>query len=80
MLSGVLRQGKRIRAVPPSSVEDDAWTVCAYGMGSIAPEPQKVIEEMKSLGLDRVRVEYKLAEAIKELEEHARVKIDVIVP
>src|SRR2546428_8040521 len=80
MLTRVLKEKKRIPVFDPESIADDDWTVCAYGMGSIAPRTPEILEEMKRLSLTRVKVTYKLAEAIRELERFAKVRVDVIVP
>ncbi|TLX94172.1 MAG: DUF917 family protein, partial [Thaumarchaeota archaeon] len=37
ILSRVLKEKKRIPVFDPDSISNDDWTVCAYGMGSIAP-------------------------------------------
>jgi DUF917 family protein len=80
MLAMVRRERKRIRAVDPATVPDNVWTVCAYGMGSIAPRTPPVLDEMKSLGLSRPTVKYKLTEAVRELEKHTGAQVRVIVP
>ena len=80
ILSRVLKEKKRIPVFDPKSIADDDWTVCAYGMGSIAPRPPEILEEMRRLSLTRVKVAYKLAEAVKELEKFSKVKVKVIVP
>ncbi len=80
ILTRVVKEKKRIPVFDPESIADDDWTVCAYGMGSIAPRTPEILEEMKRLSLTRVKVTYKLAEAIKELERFAKVRVDVIVP
>ncbi len=75
-----LKRGKKIKVTPVSSIPDGSWTVCAYGMGSIAPRTPSVLEEMRALGLNRTKVDYKLAEAIRELEGHTGKRVNVIVP
>src|SRR2546427_11442008 len=80
ILSRVLKEKKRIPVLDPRSIADGDWTVCAYGMGSIAPRTPEILEEMKRLSLTRVKVAYKLAEAVKELEKFSKVKGKVIVP
>src|SRR3989449_9494731 len=80
ILSRVLKERKRIPVFDPDSIAGDDWTVCAYGMGSIAPRTPEILEEMKRLSLNRVRVAYKLAEAVRELEKFAKVRVKVIVP
>jgi len=80
MMEKVLKEGRRIVASDPDSVPDDSWTVCAYGMGSIAPRTPEVLREIRSLGLAKTPVEYKLMEAITELEKFTGAKVTVIVP
>ncbi len=80
ILRRVLAEGKKVAAVDVKSIPDDSWTVCAYGMGSIASRTPEVLREMKSLGLDNVKVAYKLAEAVRELEWLTKTKIETIVP
>lgn len=79
MLLGSLSHHK-IVITDPESINDNSWTICAYGMGSIAPRTPKILEEMKSLGLERVKVKYKLAEAINDFQDYLGVKIGAIVP
>ncbi len=80
ILSRVLKEKRRIPLFDPDSIADDDWTVCAYGMGSIAPRTPEILEEMKRLSLTRVKVAYKLVEAIRELEKFAKVRVNVVVP
>ncbi len=80
IMLATLKRVKRIKVTPVASIPDSSWTVCAYGMGSIAPRTLPVLEEMRKLGLTQVKVPYKLADAIRELEGHAGRKVDVIVP
>src|SRR3989442_13035902 len=80
ILSRVLKEKKRIPVFDPRSIADGDWTVCAYGMGSIAPRTPEILEEMKRLSLTRVKVTYKLVEATTQLEKFAKDRVDVIVP
>ena len=80
MLQKVLKQGKEINVINSSDVADSAWTCTAYGMGSIAPRTPKILAEMKGLGLTKASVEYKLLEALRELERFSKKKVSVIVP
>ena len=80
ILSRALKEKKRIPIFDPDSISGDDWTVCAYGMGSIAPRTPEILEEMRRLSLTRVKVAYKLAEAIRDLEKFAKVRVKVIVP
>ncbi len=69
-----------IEVKDPSEIEDDSWTICAYGMGSIAPRTSEQKKEMKNLGLVKEKIRYKLVEAVKEFEEYTGEKIGSIVP
>jgi DUF917 family protein len=83
ILTRVFKQrGGIITITDPTRVLDNAWTTCAYGMGSIGPRTPKILEEIGQLGLanSNIVVDYKLFEAIKELEEFSKVKISAIVP
>lgn len=79
-LLSAYREGNKIEWHDISELSDDAMTVCAYGMGSIAPQTPRDIEEMKSLGLVGEGIKDKLVAAIKEMEEYTGKKIEAIVP
>jgi DUF917 family protein len=49
-------------------------------MGSIAPRTPAILEEMKGLGLMEPRVQFKLTEAVRDLEKYSGTKVEVIVP
>lgn len=80
LLNRVLEKRKSIQVIDVSEVDDDAWTCSAYGMGSIAPRTQKVLDEIEEMGLTQPTVEYKLLEAVRELEKHTETKVSVIAP
>src|SRR2546422_5220144 len=80
ILSRVLKEKKRIPVFDPRSIADDDWTVCAHGMGWIASRTPEILEEMKRLSLTRVKVTYKLVEAIRQLGTFAKVRVDAMVP
>jgi hypothetical protein len=72
--------GKEIKWKDISEIPDNILTVCAYGMGSIAPQTLKQRIEMKSLGLIKEKIKDKLGAAIKELEKYTGEKIEAVVP
>jgi DUF917 family protein len=78
LLLDALEKGK-IEVQDPNSISDSSNTICAYGMGSIAPRTKKVLQEIRRLGLKQ-KVRYKLAEAIREFELYTGTEIDAIVP
>jgi DUF917 family protein len=80
IMNRVLKEKGVVRVVDVAKVKDDAWTCSAYGMGSIAPRTPKILDEMKRMGFTKPSVEYKLEEAIKELERYTQTKVSVIVP
>lgn len=80
ILSRAFEERKRVVITDHSEVPEDAWTICAYGMGSIAPRTGPILNEMSQLGLSRAVVDYKLLEAIHELEKFSSVNISAIVP
>ena len=65
---------------PHEKIDDEAWTVCPFLMGSIAPHTPETKQKMKELGLAEPTVQSVQAEAVRLLEEHARVEIKAIVP
>ena len=72
--------GKEIKWADISGIPGDTMTVCAYGMGSIAPQTPEQTAEMKKLGLAEEKIEDKLAAAIEELEKYTGEKVGAIVP
>jgi hypothetical protein len=79
-LLDVYREGYAISWCDMAEVPDEATTICAYGMGSIAPQTQEDFEEMKFLGLSEEAVKDKLVAALKETEEYTGKKVGVIAP
>jgi len=71
--------GREIKWTDVSEIDDDAWTVSPFLMGSIAPKTREIKDKMKKLGLREPKYERKLIEALKMLEEYTGREIDVIV-
>ena len=63
-----------------SSLPDDAWTCCVFGMGSVAPQEPLSAAERKRLGYPDDQVLYPMMEAVRDLESHTGVKIEALVP
>lgn len=80
LLKREFQNGKEIKWTDVSEIDDDAWTVCPFLMGSIAPKTQEIKDKMKKLGLREPKYERKLIEAVKMFEEYTGQEIDVIVP
>lgn len=80
LLKREFQNGKEIKWTDVSKIDDDAWTVCPFLMGSIAPKTQEIKDKMKKLGLREPKYERKLIEAVKLFEEYTGQEIDVIVP
>lgn len=79
-LSNLLDQGKTIQWVSADEIDDDAWTICPYLMGSIAPKTEETKRRMKQLGLTDRTVDNMPAEAARELAEYMDVEIGGVVP
>jgi DUF917 family protein len=67
MLKEALEEGVPLEWVDVDDIPDDAWTVTAYGMGSIAPVSQETLDEIERLGLVNKFGDRSIEEAVKEL-------------
>jgi DUF917 family protein len=68
-------EGITLRVTDLSEIPDEEWLCVVYGMGSIAPaEPSRE----KPYGLDAKVVRRPMVEAVKALEEYAKVKIGAV--
>jgi len=61
-------------------IPDDAWVVCPFLMGSIAPKTAEDLAEMSELGLTRVTYPNAIMNAIQELETYTGKKIGAVIP
>ncbi len=80
LLKKEFENGNEIKWTDVSKIDDNAWTVSPFLMGSIAPKTPEIKKKMKKLGLTTPKYERKLIEAVKLLEEYTGQEIDVIVP
>jgi len=78
-LMNAYNEGEKLEWIDPDDIDDEDWTICTYGMGSIAPRTPEIKEKMKKIGLTKVKYEEKCVQAIKELEEYKGIKIKAIV-
>lgn len=78
-LSAARDEGNEIALVNHAEIPDDAWTVCPFLMGSIAPLTVETKKRMKRLGLTRDAYKSIQAESVRLLEEHMGVKVGAIV-
>jgi hypothetical protein len=70
---------KEITWVDHTEIRDDAWTVCPFLMGSIAPLSEEAKQRMKRLGLTKEVYKSIQAESVRLLEQYMDVKIGAIV-
>lgn len=70
---------KEITWVDHTEIRDDAWTVCPFLMGSIAPLSEDAKQRMKQLGLAKEVYKSIQAESVRLLEQYMNVKIGAIV-
>ncbi len=73
-------EGFTISWVDSADVPDDAYTVCPFLMGSIAPVTDETKRRMKQFGLEKEVYKSIQAEAVKLLERYMDVKTSAIVP
>jgi hypothetical protein len=67
MLRGALQDGVPLEWVDADEIPDDAWTVTPYGMGSIAPVSQDILDEIEKLGLEDKYGDRSMEQAVEEL-------------
>jgi len=72
-------EGIEIAWVAHSEIPDEAWTVCPFLMGSIAPLTEQAKERMKHLGLTQEAYKSIQAESVRLVEEYMGLKIGAIV-
>ncbi|MCK4246039.1 DUF917 domain-containing protein [Candidatus Bipolaricaulota bacterium] len=72
-------EGKEIAWVNHTEIQDDAWTVCPFLMGSIAPLTEETKKKMQRLGLTKDAYKSIQAESVRLLEEYMDVKVGAIV-
>lgn len=80
LLGEQIDAGREIRWVDISEIDDDAWTVCPFGMGGRPPKGHPTPEELKEAGLDQPRVSNNLQAAIEALADYMHIQFGAIVP
>ncbi|MEW6546547.1 MAG: DUF917 domain-containing protein [Bacillota bacterium] len=78
LLVGAVSRAGAVSWVDPVVIPDDAWTVCLFYMGSIAPPGEDVPRRLKELNME-VRVEKELCRAFAELAAYAGVRPQYVV-
>jgi hypothetical protein len=79
-LTRALDEGLRIGWTDAKQIPDDAWVVCPFLMGSIAPKTSAGLAEIKDLGLTKVHYPNTIMAAIQELEIYTGKKIGAVIP
>jgi DUF917 family protein len=79
MLKEALEEGVPLEWVDVDDIPDDAWTVTAYGMGSIAPVSQETLDEIERQGLGNKFGDRSIEEAVKELGNYLGQPIGCLV-
>jgi len=72
-------EGIEISWVSHEEIPDEAWTVCPFLMGSIAPLTEEAKKRKKHLGLTKEAYKSIQAESVRLLEQYIDVKIGAIV-
>lgn len=78
-LEAARADGLEITWTDSADIPDDAWTVCPFLMGSIAPLTEEAKKRMQHLGLTKEAYKSIQAESVRLLEEHTGVKVGAIV-
>jgi len=77
-LTGTLERAGQITWVDPSEVPDEAWTVCPFYMGSIAPKDSNLSERLQEMGM-QVRVQKELVQALRELTAYSGISPQFVI-
>ena len=80
LLTEALKDRIPLEWVDLNDIPDDALTVTAYGMGSIAPVTQETLEEIKRVGLIDLYGDRSIEEAVKELGNYLGKPVGCLVP
>jgi uncharacterized protein len=80
LLGEQIDAGREIRWVDVSEIDDEAWTVCPFGMGGRPPKGHPTPEELKEAGLDQPTVSNNLQAAVEALADYMHITIGAIVP
>lgn len=75
-----IESGLRPSWTDVKQIPADAWVVCPFLMGSIAPKTPQGLAEMQQLGLTSVRYPNAIMNAIQELEQYTGKKIGAVIP
>lgn len=67
MFRDALEDGVSLEWVDVDEIPDDVWTVTPYGMGSIAPVSQEILDEIEKLAMEDRYGDRAMEEAVKEL-------------
>jgi len=80
MLTEAFQKGIPLEWVDVDEIPDDALTVTAYGMGSVAPMSPETADEIKRLGLVDAFGDNAILEAVKELGKYLGKPVGCLVP
>lgn len=80
LLAEQLDAGRAVGWADVSQIDDEAWTVCPFGMGGRPPKGHPTPEELKEAGLDQPQVSNTLQAAVEALADYMKIKIGAIVP
>ena len=79
MFRDALRDGLSLAWVDVGDIPDGTWTVTPYGMGSIAPVSQDVLDTIEALGLEDKFGDRSMERAVEELGEYLGAPIGCLV-
>ncbi len=79
MFRDALEDGLTLEWVDVGDIPKDVWTVTPYGMGSIAPVSQEILDKIEELGLEDRFGNRSMEEAVKELQDYLGERIGCLV-
>ncbi len=79
MFRDALEDGLTLEWVDVGDIPNDVWTVTPYGMGSIAPVSQEILDKIEELGLEDRFGNRSMEEAVKELQDYLGERIGCLV-
>lgn len=79
MFRDALEDGLTLEWVDVGDIPNDVWTVTPYGMGSIAPVSQEILDKIGELGLEDRFGNRSMEEAVKELQDYLGERIGCLV-
>lgn len=82
LLMEQINEGKEVGWLAPEDLDDEAYTMCPWGMGSLAPITEQKRKMMDVIGLEGEGINraHSLATAARTLENHLGIQASAYIP